>query len=158
MTARRCARSPGGAATASPRSSPSPSAGTTASRRASGAATSPDPDLGVLPLAVVAPRLERQPADDDDDRREVEQRLPPVAEVGDDRRSRHCVFAAESSHRPRLVNVTMTASIQYCDRVASRAERYIEIARSCARIRPHTWPPTSAATCTYQMPVALMTL
>ena len=31
-------------------------------------------------------------------------------------------------------------------------------ARSWARIRPHTWPITSAATWTYQMPVAVITL
>ena len=55
------------------------------------------------------------------------------------------------------MNPTITASIQYCERVAWRGERYMATARSWARIRPDTCPATSAATCTYQIWVALMT-
>ena len=52
----------------------------------------------------------------------------------------------------------MTASIQYCDRVASRAlRRRPAPGRERARAR-QTWPSTSAPTWTYQMPVALIHL
>ena len=37
------------------------------------------------------------------------------------RAARHS--AADSSHRPRLVNATITVSIQYCERIASRGRR-----------------------------------
>jgi glutamyl-tRNA synthetase len=81
----------------------------------------------------------------------------PVAGVGDDEGQGHG-FKADSSHRPREVKPTITTSIQYWDRVASRGSRYTASARSWARTRPATWPQTSAPTCTYHTPVAPITL
>jgi hypothetical protein len=40
------------------------------------------------------------------------------------------VPTAESNHRPKLVNATMTANIQYCERTASSTLSYIASARS----------------------------
>ena len=80
-----------------------------------------------------------------------------MAGVGEDERGQdaHDCAAADRSHSPSEVNATITASIQYCERVASRAFSNSASARSCASARPATCPMTSAATCTYQTPVAL---
>src|SRR4051794_21396627 len=61
---------------------------------------------------------------------------------------------AASSHNAMHVKLTMIASIQYCERIACRGERNTTIARSCARTSPPTWPMSSAATWTSQMPLA----
>ncbi len=69
--------------------------------------------------AALAALLDPEDDDDDEHGRQVEQRVVPVAGVCERQRG-HCA-AADSSQSPRLVNATMTASIQYCERVASRA-------------------------------------
>jgi hypothetical protein len=55
-------------------------------------------------------------------------------------------LATESSQTAKLVNPTITASIHYCERVASRGERKSLSARSWATMRPATWPEVGAAT------------
>src|SRR4051812_1965364 len=72
----------------------------------------------LVAAAAVLPALEEGRADDEEDGGEVEQPGEPVAGVGEDERGAHDCAAAERSHRPRLVKQTMTASIQYWDRVA----------------------------------------
>ena len=73
-------------------------------------------------LAVVLAALDLQDDDEDDDGRQVQRALEPVAGVCDGKWS-HCCAEAERSQRPRLVKATMTASIQYWERVASRTRR-----------------------------------
>ena len=48
----------------------------------------------------------------------------------------HDCADADRSQSPRLVKATMTASIQYCERVASRTRRKTIEARSWASVSP----------------------
>src|SRR6476619_2887291 len=86
------------------------------------------------------------------ERQDVEQVRKPVAGVCDWWSDHE--FAADSSQSPSDVNAIMTASIQYCERVAVRLSLNVTSARSWARMSPATCPKTSAPTWTYQMPVA----
>ena len=63
---------------------------------------------------ALAALLDPEHHDHDDHRRQVEQRVVPVAGVGQRQRGH---WAAADRRGPRLVKATMTASIQYCERV-----------------------------------------
>src|SRR5205085_9053315 len=106
--------------------------------------------LVLIVLVAVADAVEADVSDEHEDRRRVDEREQPVPGVCEDGHE----LDEDRSQRPSEVKPTMTTSIQYWERVASRARSKIVRARSWARIRPATWPMTSAATWTYQMLVA----
>src|SRR2546421_1805241 len=109
------------------------------------------------PAPLVLPSVPHQGEDEHEHGQREDDPLDPVAGVGEDEHVVQ-VLTADNNQSPRLVNPTITTSIQYWERTASRDLRYIAIARSCARMRPQTWPVTSAATCTYQVVLEEMAL
>src|SRR5436190_9759419 len=96
------------------------------------------PALTLFPLflAPPPPLAELEPDDEQQDRAEIDRQLHQhVARVCE--RWDH-VFTADNSHSPRLVKPTITTSIQYWERTASRTSRYMSTALSCASTRPET--------------------
>src|SRR5918992_4227875 len=90
--------------------------------------------------------------------RGVDEPVSGVREVHRLRCSQAQALACDSSHSARLVNPTMTASIQYWERTASLARSYIASARSCASVSAATCPTTTNPTCQYQVALAPITV
>src|SRR5688572_4952866 len=120
--------------------------------------------VGLHAAAAAAPFFDlrdEEPGEERDHGQEVRGVDEPVSGVGEVHRlrcSQDQALACESSHRARLVNPTITASIQYWERTASLASSYIASARSCASVSAATCPTTTNPTCQYQVAFAPITV